>query len=63
MLQTHRKSPAGVRQLAIAVRQVYGGGGRESRDFDQVVTFFETLLPDRLTFVARRRHSDQILRV
>ncbi|MEL7474625.1 MAG: hypothetical protein AAGJ55_00130, partial [Cyanobacteria bacterium J06555_12] len=32
-----------VSRLAIAVRTLYGGGGRQSRDFDRVVTFFDTL--------------------
>lgn len=33
----------GVCQLCIAVRNVYGGGGRQSKDFERVVAFFDTL--------------------
>ena len=32
-----------VHHLAIAVRNLYQGGGRNSRDFERVVTFFDTL--------------------
>jgi hypothetical protein len=32
-----------VRYLGIAVRLLYEGGNRRSRDFEQVVTFFDTL--------------------
>ena len=32
-----------VGHLAIAVRQLYAGGGRQSRDFERVVAFFDTL--------------------
>ena len=39
-----------VHYLAIAVRNIYGGGGHDSKDFDRVVTFFDTLYAsDRLT--------------
>jgi hypothetical protein len=38
-----------VNYLAIAIRNLYGGGGRSSKDFEAVVTFFETLYAsDRL---------------
>lgn len=32
-----------VTHLAIAMRNIYGGGGFESRDFEKVSTFFDTL--------------------
>ena len=32
-----------VEYLVIAVRNIYGGGGVESRDFEKVATFFDTL--------------------
>ena len=33
----------GIRYLGIAVRRTYRKGGRQSKDYAQVVTFFETL--------------------
>ena len=32
-----------VNYLAVAIRNLYGGGGRSSKDFEVVVTFFDTL--------------------
>lgn len=32
-----------VRHLGIAVRKLYTAGGRQSRDFDRVIAFFDTL--------------------
>lgn len=43
-----------VHHLAIAVRITYSGGGRTSRDFDYVTTFFDTLYASqRLTLPLR----------
>lgn len=36
-----------VRYLGIAVRQVYEGGNKHSRDYERVVTFMETLYASR----------------
>lgn len=41
--------------LAIAVRRLYEGGGRSSRDFEQVVNFFDTLYAsDRIRLPLRQ---------
>ena len=32
-----------VEYLAIAVRRLYEGGGRKSKDYERVVAFFDTL--------------------